>query len=64
MIMTPTKIAALTLGKKKTEQHGNWKPMEFPTSKFSLSEESEANNDYCEYRRFLIKQVSKLILTL
>jgi hypothetical protein len=41
MIMTSTRHPMIAQGKLKRLAHGNWQPMEFPSSEYDVSEESE-----------------------
>ena len=60
MIMTPSK-SIMSMKKGKAHQHGAWQPYEFPGLDLAVEWESENNNDYCQFRKWLISKESEFV---
>mmetsp|Transcript_12749 Transcript_12749/g.21502 ORF Transcript_12749/g.21502 Transcript_12749/m.21502 type:complete len:450 (+) Transcript_12749:3-1352(+) len=60
MIMTPS-ISCVQIQKPKIQQHPGWEPYAFECIEFSVPPESEEKNEYCKFRRWLIKKEMEFV---
>ena len=60
MIMTPNKSCIL-LDKPKTKKHPMWQPYGFEALDFHVSEETEKDNEYAQYRKWLIQKEKEFV---
>ena len=53
MILTPFK-ETMSLDRSKTREHGAWAPYAFPSIDFEIAYEAMMDNQYYQFRRWLI----------